>query len=339
MNTWVASMPILPGVHDLARAYCPCWLVAPASCRCWFVAPASCRCWRVTLAFSRFCIAALAICFCCTSLAMAQSDSSKASRTEPFQGTSSETARLSAIQALPMDKLDAQSRAKVHAVLSNITIFRRMPGRVIDCDPDLYLFLVRHPDVVINIWNTLKISQLQLKQTGPQQFRLNEESGVTANLEYLFRSHDMHLIYAEGVYEGSSFGRQVRGSGLFCLKSGYIRETDGRYYITSRLDAFISVEPSAVEIVAKALHPLLGFTADNNFVQTVAFVGSLSRTTEQSSRSMQRLGTQLNNVQPDVRDEFIKLAQMISEKPSALALRRVSDPKNSARKDNDTIQR
>ena len=69
---------------------------------------------------------------------------------------------------MPLDKLDAQGRAKVHAVLANITIFRRMPVRVVDCDPDLYLFLVRHPDVVINIWNTLKISQLQLKQTGPE---------------------------------------------------------------------------------------------------------------------------------------------------------------------------
>ncbi len=282
----------------------------------------------------------LAVCLCSFSTLNAQTDASKTIRSNPFQqGNSSESARLSAIQALPLDKLDAQCRAKVHAVLANVTIFRRLPVRVVDCDPDLYLFLVRHPDVVINIWNALKISQLQLKQTGPEEFRLKEESGISANLEYLYRSHDTHLIYAEGVYDGVTFGRQVRGSGLFCLKSGYIRETDGRYYVTSRLDAFISVEPSAVEIVAKALHPLLGFTADNNFTQTIAFVGSLSRTTEQNSRSVQRMATQLNNVQPDVREQFAKLAEKISEKPAALALRRVSDLKGVARKDDDSIQR
>ena len=307
----LASTPISAGVNWVALASCQCSILV------------------------------LALCLCAISTAKAQSDTSRTIRSDPFQGTSSESARQSAMQALPLDKLDAQSRAKVHAVLANITIFRRLPVRVVDCDPDLYLFLVRHPDVVINIWNTLKISQLQLKQTGPEQFRLNEESGVTANLEYLYRSHDMHLIYAEGVYEGSSFGRQVRGSGLFCLKSGYIRETDGRYYVTSRLDAFISVEPSAVEIVAKALHPLLGFTADNNFAQTIAFVGSLSRTSEQNSRSVERMATQLNYVQPDVRDQFAKLVEKISQKPSSLALRRVSDLKDLkgvARKD-DSIQR
>jgi hypothetical protein len=286
--------------------------------------------------------AVLVVCLCAIGAAKAQTDSSKTIRPDPFQGNSGESARLSAIQSLPLDKLDAQGRAKVHAVLANITIFRRLPVRVVDCDPDLYLFLVRHPDVVINIWNTLKISQLQLKQTGPETFRLNEDSGVTANLEYLYSNHDMHLIYAEGLYDGSTFGRQVKGSGVFCLKSGYIRETDGRYYVTSRLDAFISVEPSAVEIVAKALHPLLGYTADNNFTQTIAFVGSLSRTTEQNSRSIERMATQLFNVQPDVREQFAKLAEKISQKPSSQALRHVSDLKDIkgvARKDDDSIQR
>ena len=91
--------------------------------------------------------------------------------------------------------------------------------------------------------------------------------------------------------------------------------------------------------MAKAIHPLLGFTADNNFIQTIAFVGSLSSTTEQNSRSMQRMATQLNNVQPDVRLQFAKLAQKISEKPSALALHRVSDLKGDVRKDDDSIQR
>ncbi len=271
--------------------------------------------------------------------AKAQSDASKASRLDPSQGHSGESARLSAIQSLPLDKLDAQDRAKVHAVLSNVTIFRRLPVRVIDCDPDLYLFLVRHPDVVIGIWNALKISQLQLKETGPDAFRLLEESGITANLEYIYSSHDTQLIYAEGTYDGSTFGRQVHGSGLFCLKSGYIRETDGRYYVTSRLDAFISVEPSAVEIVAKAIHPLLGFTADNNFTQTVAFVGSLSRTTELNPRGIQRLALQLRSVQGDVRDQFAALSQKIAEKPAALALRRAADQKSLARKSDDFIQR
>jgi hypothetical protein len=278
-------------------------------------------------------------CLCLLHADLARAETQKSSRSDSLLVQKGDSARLSATQLIPVDKLDAQGRAKVHNVLSNVTIFRRMPVRVVDCDPDLYLFLVRHPDVVVDIWSALKISQLQLKQTGKDAFRLKESAGITADLQYLYSSHDLHLIYAEGVYEGGTFGRQVKGAGLFLLKTGYIRETDGRYYVSSRLDSFISVEPSAVELVAKAIQPLLGLTADNNFSQTVAFAGSLSRTTELNYRSVQRLGTQLNNVQPNVRDNFIKLTEQISEKPSAVLLRKLTETKAVARKDDESVRR
>jgi hypothetical protein len=270
---------------------------------------------------------------------IAQAETPNANRSNPMLGNSSDAIRLSAIQSLPMEKLNAQDRAKVHAVLANVTVFRRMPVRVIECDPDLYLFVVRHPDVIVSIWNTLKISQIQLEQSAPDRFHLDERYGTVADLEVLYSSHDTHLIYANGAYEGVLFGRPVRGSGLFLLKSSYIRETDGRYYISSRLDAFLSIEPGAVELVTKAVHPLVGKTADNNFIQTVAFVGSLSRTAETNCRGVERLASQLSSVQPDVREQFSKLAEQIAEKPSAVALRRVTESADVARKDDGSTRR
>jgi hypothetical protein len=283
----------------------------------------------------------LAACLCCFCIETVRADALNATRSDLFQGSSNQSARQSAIQAMPMDKLDAPTRAKVHAVLSNVTIFRRMPVRVVDCDPDLYLFLVRHPDVVVSIWNALNISQLQLRQTGPDAFRLKEVSGIAANLEYLYSSHDTHMIYADGIYEGTMFGRHVKGSGVFLLKSSYVCDTDGRYYISSRLDSFISIEPSAVELVAKAIHPLLGYTADNNFSQTIAFAGSLSRTVELNGRGIQRLAGKLENVQPEVRDQFAQLTKRIYEKPSAVSLRKISESKAVARieKENGPVRR
>jgi hypothetical protein len=185
----------------------------------------------------------------------------------------------------------------------------------------------------------LKISQLQLRQTGSAEFNIKEVAGINAKLEYLYTSHNTHLIYAEGVYEGTTFGRHVKGNGVFLLKSSYVRETDGRYYISTRLDSFISIEPSAVEMVAKAIHPLLGSTADNNFSQTIAFAGSLSRTVELNGRGIQRLAGKLENVQPDVRDQFAKLATHIYEKPAAVLLRQISETKATARKESGAVTR
>ena len=122
----------------------------------------------------------------------------------------------------------------------------------------------------------------------------------------------------------------MKGRGVLVLKTGYVRETNGRYYVTSRMDSFLSIEPAGAELVTKTVSPVLGKTVDNNFVQTLAFVGSLSRTAEVNSRGVQRLGEQLTHVQPDVREQFVELAAAMPEKhlPAPEKARRPKWPAN-----------
>ena len=223
------------------------------------------------------------------------------------------------MQSIPLEKLAPEDRAKVKSVLANVSVFRRMPVKVVDCNPDLYLFLVRHPDVVINIWELMKVSRLQLRQADENQFQIIEPAGTTAGFQIVHRSHDMHVVYGEGTYEGPLLARPVKGRGVLVLKTGYVRETNGRYYVTSRLDCFLAVEPAGAELLTKTVSPLMGKTADNNFAQTVGFVGSLSRTAELNSRGVQRLAVQLTHVQPEVRAQFAGLAAGMAKKSPATA--------------------
>jgi hypothetical protein len=246
----------------------------------------------------------------------AVASSPSAAWTGPPEG-SGETARQDAIHAIPLERLAAEDRGKVQSVLSAASIFRRMPIRVVDCDPDLYLFLVRHPDVVVNIWELMKVSRLQLRQLEENQFQITETAGTVAKFGFVYRSHDTHVLYGEGVYHGSLMPRPVKGRGVLVLKCGYVRETNDRYYITSRLDCFLTIEPAGAELLGRTVSPLMGKTADNNFIQTVGFVGSLSRTAEVNGRGVQRLATQLTHVQPEVRNQFAVLAAKMSASAAA----------------------
>jgi hypothetical protein len=247
-------------------------------------------------------------------------------RANPRRATTSPAARQSAVQSIPVEKLDAEARAKVASVLSNFSVFRRMPIRVVDCDPHLYLFLLRHPDVVVNIWEVLDVSRLKLRQIGPDTYRIAESANTLATVEFLYRSHDTHVVYAEGTYDGPLFARSIKGSCLMVLKTGYVRETDGRYYITSRLDAFVRVEPGGAELLTKTIHRLVGKVADTNFTQTVAFLGILSRTAEVNCRGVQRLAAKLTRVEPEVRLRLAELAADIARKSRSYSLRETSDP-------------
>jgi len=239
------------------------------------------------------------------------------SRRQPFKATTSSAARQNAIDSIPWEKLDAESQAKVKSVLSDVSIFRRLPIRVVDCDPNMYLFLIRHPDVVVNIWEVLKISSLKLRQAEAGTYRVAESTGTSATVQFLYQSPDTHIIYGEGSYDGPLLARPVKGRCLIVLKSGYVCETNGRHYVTTRLDTFVSVENEGVELLAKAIHPLMGKTADNNFVQSVAFLGSLSRTAEVNLRGVMRLATRLSHVTPENRRSLAKLAADVAQKSTA----------------------
>jgi len=246
-------------------------------------------------------------------------------RSDPYRATTSRAARQSAIRSIPYEKLDTEAKTRVARVLSTAAVFRRLPIRVIQCDPELYLFLVRHPDVVVNIWEVLGVSQLTMRQTGPDTFQMADGQGMVAVLKFLYRSHDTHLIYIEGRYDGSLSSRPVRCRGLMVLKTGYVREPDGRYYITSRLDTFAHITPGGVEFLTNTFQPLVGKVADMNFVQTAGFVGSLSRTAEVNHRGVERLAARLHQVRPDVRQEFAELAGRVAQKAEGLSSLRLSD--------------
>ena len=247
-------------------------------------------------------------------------------RTNPRQADTSMAARQNAVRSIPFTQLDDMAKAKVRSVLSDVTVFRRMPVQVIDCDPDLYLFLVRHPDVVVNIWEVLKLGNVKLRQTGNDTYRVVEAIGTLANMEFLYSSPETHVVYAEGIYEGPLFARPVRGRALVVLKSGYVRETNGRYYVTTRLDTFVRIDHGGVELLTKTFHPLVGRTADANFIQSMAFLGSLSRTAEVNGLGVRRLASRLTHVLPENRVRLAELATNIAEKAAATQAGRTPNP-------------
>ena len=235
-------------------------------------------------------------------------------RADPNKPNTSPAARQDAIDSIPMDRLAPAGRARAVWVLENTSVFRRLPIRVIPCDPDLYLFLVQHPDVVVNIWELFGASHLTVRQTEADVYHVTDDVGTSGTLQFLYRGRDVHVAYIDGTYTGKLFGHHVRGRGIVVLRSAYIRDAGGRGYVTSRLDAFMNIEPGGAEFLTKTFQPLVGKVADLNFIQTADFLGSLSRTAEVNRHGMQRLASRLQKVPPDVRQRFAELTDQVNQR-------------------------
>ena len=246
-----------------------------------------------------------------TLLAETPSVSARQHDNRKAKATTSAAARRSAIRSIPFDKLSDEAGGKAAEVVRNTTVFRRLPLQVIDCNPDLYVFLTENPDLVVDIWEVLGVSQVALSRTGQTTFDATDGSGTFGKIEYLYKSHDTHVIYCEGTYEGKLFQRPVQGKCLLVLKSAYVRETNDRYYITCRLDTFVALDHLGAEVLVKTFQPLIGNSADYNFLETTAFMASMSRTAEVNPAGVSRLASRLDGVSRDAMEQFVMLCDKI----------------------------
>jgi hypothetical protein len=246
------------------------------------------------------------------------------------KATSSRAARDEAVQAIPMDKLSREMRSRVAGVINNTSVYRRLPTQSIDCDPELFEFLVHNPEVVVDIWRVMGITNMTLDRNSPDRFRAADGQGTTGNVEFAFRSPELHVIFSEGTYDGPMYPVKLRGECVLVLKTNYVREPNGRAHVVNRLDAFLRIENLGVEIVAKTLQPLLGKTADHNFAETTAFVGQLSHTAETNPGGVSRLAQRLGHVEPQVRKQLADLAEHVADNAAAQAALAQSTPKSGA---------
>jgi hypothetical protein len=233
--------------------------------------------------------------------------------------TSSRTARSEAMRAIPWRQISPQYRRAAQAVVTDPSIYRRLPTRVIDCDPELFTFLLQHPEVVIDVWHVMGISQVTLDKLPNGAYRGSDSAGTVGTVRFLHsacskQAENTVVVYGEGSYDGKPFVQPLKAQSVLLLRSGSIQESNGRHYITVRIDSFVKIEQMGVELVAKTVQPWITKTADRNFIETLTFVSNFSRTAERNPQGIKRLASRLGAVDQPTRDELVALCFRTAER-------------------------
>jgi hypothetical protein len=230
------------------------------------------------------------------------------------EADTSETSKAEAIRKLPLRDLTAETRRKLMAVVERPSIYRRLPHASIECDPALYLFLIRNPEVVVNIWQLLGVSQMTAQRVAPYQWKGNDAAGTTCDVELVYGTDDLHVMYSDGYYDGTLLRRKITGRCVLLLQSGYGQAEDHRWYVANRLDVFLQIDNAGADVIARTLSPWVGKVADANFAESCKFAQRLSATAEQNGPGVQKLADKLTDVQPEVRSEFTRVATAVQQR-------------------------
>ncbi len=244
---------------------------------------------------------------------------------ETSRASTSAASRADALRSIPLRKLDPRYRQSVQQVLNDTSLYRRLPTMMVECHPPMFTFMAKNPDLLVQIWRQLGISNVNLVRTGTNAYRLTDNVGTTGKLVIVEQTCDdlaqnRIVMYAEGAYEGKPFKRPMTAQCVMLLRSGSVKETNGRPYVAARLDTFVRIDRTSLELFAKALHPLVGKNADRNFSDTITFIGNLSQAAETRPVTIERLALSLPHTSSGQRSELVQLAYQCSKQKSASAV-------------------
>jgi len=239
------------------------------------------------------------------------------SASPPSQADTSAQAREQAIQTLPLEELTGEARRKLMAVCQRPSIYRRLPAVSFPCDPLLHLFLIRNPEVVVNIWQLMGVASMSAQRLGPYLWKGSDGVGTTCEVELVYGTEELHVLYSDGYYEGSLLKNKVTGRCVLVLQSHHQVGRDGRPYMADRLDLFVQIDNTAADVIARTIAPWVGKVADANFHESCQFASKLWQTAEQNGAGVQRLAEKLTAVDPPVREQFIQLVAAMPERAAA----------------------
>jgi hypothetical protein len=210
--------------------------------------------------------------------------------------------RSDALAAIPYERLTSAAAREIREIADRPTLFRRLPTQAIDCDPKMFVFLVRHPEVLVGIWDRMEVSTLQTQRVGPYQLTADDRAGTQCTIDLVYGDAKTHVYVGRGVYTGTMAPRPITGSGVFVLRSNY--SGDGDKAVTGTLDCFIQMDNLGADLIARTLSSVIGKTADHNFTETARFMSQVSAASERNPSGMRDLALELPQVDTTVRQGF-----------------------------------
>lgn len=228
-------------------------------------------------------------------------------------GSSSRESRQRAMQAIPLDRMPAAHRAAAEACLRSTTLFRRLPVETVTCDGELLDFVLTKPETLVDVWRVLGISRLSLDPAGPGQWRLADGYGTVGAVKLLHRERTaaggLLVFHGRGGYTGPLSPRRLTGQCLVVVRHSTIEpDAAGRERQAVQIDAFLDVDGLGLEVVTRALHPLIVHSAASNLREICLFVSQFSAAAARNPAGIARLTARMPRTEPEDRRALARLA-------------------------------
>ena len=221
--------------------------------------------------------------------------------------SSSRAVRKAAVAALPLDRMSEPDRRRVLTIINGTSIFRELPTYRFEVDPRVYHFFMNSPDVAVGIWRVMKISELHMRQTGPDGFVTDDGAGTKGVLDVPYRGENEVVVLCDGIYKSSLLPSAIKANGALHVQVGFETGPDGKTYATHTARVFVSFPSQTVETAARIMSPVSNAIIDQNFREVSLFLHMMSRAMQRQPGWVEHVADRIEGVRPNRKTQLMDL--------------------------------
>lgn len=234
--------------------------------------------------------------------------------------SASRGARRQAAAAVPLERLAASERRACEKCLQGSTLHRRLPSATVSCDAAFLEFVLARPEVIVDLWRVLGISRLAIDPAGPGRWRLADGYGTVGSVKLVHHERreagGLFVYLGRGGYAGPLAPHELTGSCVVIVRHEAAgADADGRERHEVTIDAFLDVDGIGLELVTRALQPLIVHSAAANLREIALFVSQFAAATERNPAAVARLASRMSRTAPEDRRTLVALAAGIEAEP------------------------
>jgi hypothetical protein len=157
----------------------------------------------------------------------------------------------------PVDKLDAQTRCRIGAVVTNYTTSGLIGPVLSPVTPELYAYLLDRPPLIASLTERLGLGAYEFHARGLNQYWVNDGEGTQGLLTLVFQDPTHRIYHIDGFHEGRIFP-MVRAKAAVFMHITPVTTPEGYSVVQTSLMAYTKLDDSILAGLVRVLRPLIG---------------------------------------------------------------------------------
>jgi hypothetical protein len=143
--------------------------------------------------------------------------------------------------------------------------------------PQLYEWLLDHPDRATTAWQRLGVQCTPIVDKGQGRFGWSDDLGSDLVWYTIYQSADVRVWYSEGKVKPGVLLPTIPVRAVVILRHSYPANTTNMTRIRHQVDVFAATDSRAANLVARILGPSADHMAEEGAGQMLTFFGALSQ--------------------------------------------------------------